>query len=380
MVGQNHSQAVPNFLLWELSQGNLGVLQQRNPGNAAGIGHSKAQRASRTTQPRHWAVPRKHIAEGPRGAAGRGEQGKGRPSWRALLRQRRLSPRASAALSSKSIGPSNEKKSDDTEVVPPVLSRTRRGSAYRKPGGRCSVGAHFSRAPAWLCRTDGGGAAPSESRTTRRSSLQFCYERGASAPIEIPWRAMLRRRPLLPRASAALSVIWGRGCAPQKSDDTEVVPPVLLRTRRVSAQRNPLEGDAPSAPIFPARQRGFIGGMGAGPRPAKIGRHGGPPSKATAASGLPALRLRLQARQPFGSFFLHPSGFLLTSGRLISRTAGQTEAEEVVAVARVVVVAAVGDSAVVRNAVPAAAADATVGGIYNILAPLPHIPTHVVNT
>ena len=72
MVGQNHSQAVPNFLLWELSQGNLGVLQQRNPGNAAGIGDSKAQRASRTTQPRHWAVPRKHIAEGPQGAAGRG--------------------------------------------------------------------------------------------------------------------------------------------------------------------------------------------------------------------------------------------------------------------------------------------------------------------
>ena len=89
---------------------------------------------------------------------------------------------------------------------------------------------------------------------------------------------MLRRRPLLPRASAALSVIWGRGCAPQKSDDTEVVPPVLLRTRRVSAQRNPLEGDAPSAPTSPVRQRGFVGDMGAGLRPAEVGRHGGRPS------------------------------------------------------------------------------------------------------
>ena len=89
---------------------------------------------------------------------------------------------------------------------------------------------------------------------------------------------MLRRRPLFPRASAALLVIWGRACAPQKSDDTEVVPPVLIRARRVSAQRNPLEGGAPSAPIFPARQRGFVGDMGAGLRPAKIGRHGGRPS------------------------------------------------------------------------------------------------------
>ena len=37
-----------------------------------------------------------------------------------------------------------------------------------------------------------------------------------------PWRAMLRRRPLFPRASAALSAGMGRGCAPQESDDTEV--------------------------------------------------------------------------------------------------------------------------------------------------------------
>ena len=146
-------------------------------------------------------------------------------AWRAMLRRRPLLPRASAALSviwGRGCAP---QKSDDTEVVPPVLLRARRVSAQRKP-----------------------------------------------------WRAMLRRRPLLPRASAALSVIWGRGCAPQKSDDTEVVPPVLLRARRVSAQRNPLEGDAPSAPTFPARQRGFIGGMGAGLRPAEVGRHGGRPS------------------------------------------------------------------------------------------------------
>ena len=46
-----------------------------------------------------------------------------------------------------------------------------------------------------------------------------------------------------------------------------------------------LEGDAPSAPIIPARQRGFVGRMGAGLRPARVGRHGGRPSKGTAASG-----------------------------------------------------------------------------------------------
>ena len=91
--------------------------------------------------------------------------------------------------------------------------------------GRCSVGAHFSRAPARPCRPDGGGATPRGSRTTRRSSLQFYHERGAAAPLEIPWRAMLRRRPFFSRASAALSAGWRRGYAPRKSDDTEVVPP-----------------------------------------------------------------------------------------------------------------------------------------------------------
>ena len=45
---------------------------------------------------------------------------------------------------------------------------------------------------------------------------------------------MLRRRPFFPRDSVALSAGWVRGFAPQKSDDTEVGPPVLLRARRES--------------------------------------------------------------------------------------------------------------------------------------------------
>ena len=225
MVGQNHSQAVPNFLLWELSQGNLGVLQQRNPGNAAGIGHSKAQRASRTTQPRHWAVPRKHIAEGPQGAAGRG---------RARQRSSLLEGAAPSA---------------------PTFPARQRGLVIEIdwPIEREKVGRH--------------GGRPSSFITN-----------AARQRLSKTWRAMLRRRPLFPRASVALSDGWGRGCAQRESDDTEVVPPVLLRARRVSAYRNPLEGDAPSAPTSPARQRGFVGGMGAGLRPAEVGRHGGRPS------------------------------------------------------------------------------------------------------
>ncbi len=77
---------------------------------------------------------------------------------------------------------------------------------------------------------------------------------------------------------------------------------------------------------------------------------------------------------------LHPSNFLFSSGRLVSRTAGQTEAGDAVAIVRGVAVVAVGDGAEARNVDPAAPAEAAVGGIYNILAPLPHIPTHVVNT
>ena len=198
-----------------------------------------------------------------------------------MLRRRPFFSRASAALSAGWGRGCAPRESDDPEVVPPVSSRARRESAPRNSGGRCSVGAHFSRAPARHCQADGGGAAPRRSRTTRRSSLQFYHDRGAGAPVEIPWRAMLRRRPFFPRDSAALSFGMGRGCAPRKSDDTEVVPPVLPRARRGSAPRNPLEGDAPSAPIFPARQRGLVRRMGAGLRPAKIGRHGGRPSKAT---------------------------------------------------------------------------------------------------
>ena len=159
-------------------------------------------------------------------------------TWRAMLRQRLLFPRASAAFVT------------DGGAAAPRESRTTRRSSLQfqhergaeapieNLGGRCSVGAHFSRAPARLCRLDGGGAAPRRSRTTRRSSLQFQHERGASAPIETPWRAERRRRPFFPCDSAALSAGWGRGFAPQKSDDTKVVPPVLLRARRGSAHRN----------------------------------------------------------------------------------------------------------------------------------------------
>ena len=101
-------------------------------------------------------------------------------------------------------------------------------------GGRCSVGAHFSRAP----------ARP--------------YQMGAVLRPARVGRHGLRLVDFTPRK--------------------EVIPPVLSRTRRGSAQRNPLEGDAPSAPTFPARQRGFVGDMGAGLRPAEVGRHGGRPS------------------------------------------------------------------------------------------------------
>ena len=184
MVGQNHSQAVPNFLLWELSQGNLGVLQQRNPGNAAGIGHSKAQRASRTTQPRHWAVPRKHITEGPQGAAGRG-------------RARQRSSLLEGAAPSAPTFPARQ-RSLVIEIDWPIE--------------REKVGRH--------------GGHPSSFITN-----------AARQRLSKTWRAMLRRRPLFPRASAALSDGWGRGCAPRESDDTEVVPPVLSRTRRGSAAR-----------------------------------------------------------------------------------------------------------------------------------------------
>ncbi len=180
---------------------------------------------------------------------------------------------------------------------PSNIPRTRRGSAYRKPGGRCSVGAHFSRAPARLCRTDGCGASPRISRTTQPRR----------------WEAPRKRLEEGPQG---------------------------MRSGRRAWQRSPLQGHR--------RLR-----SASSPAP--------PPSTAS-------LRLLL------------PSDFLLSSGRLVSRTAGQTETEAVVAEVRVVHAEAVGDSAAVRIVAPAAAAEATEGGIFNILAPLPHIPTHVVNT
>ena len=54
---------------------------------------------------------------------------------------------------------------------------------------------------------------------------------------------MLRRRPFFPRASAALSAGWGRGFAPRKSDDTEVVPPRPTNAARERLSKN-LEGEA----------------------------------------------------------------------------------------------------------------------------------------
>ena len=65
---------------------------------------------------------------------------------------------------------------------------------------------------------------------------------------------------------------------------------------------------------------------------------------------------------------------------LVSRTAGQTESEGEVPVVRDDVVVAVGDSSAVGDAAPATATEAAVGGgLCNILAPLPHIPAHVIN-
>jgi len=115
-------------------------------------------------------------------------------------------------------------------------------------GGRCSVGAHFSRAPAWPCQADGGGAAPRESRTTRRSSLQFYHERGAEAPLEtLGGRCSVGAH--FSRAPARhYRPEWGRGCAPQMSDDTAVVPPVYQRTRRGERPSKTLEGDAMKYP------------------------------------------------------------------------------------------------------------------------------------
>jgi len=49
--------------------------------------------------------------------------------------------------------------------------------------------------------------------------------------------------------------------------------------RSAEAPSKTLEGDALSAPIFPARLRGLVLRNGAGLRPARIERHGGRPSR-----------------------------------------------------------------------------------------------------
>jgi hypothetical protein len=116
-----------------------------------------------------------------------------RTPWRALLRQRRGFPRAGADLVDRNGAGLRPAKIGRHGGRPSNILRTRRGSAYRKPGGRCSVSAHFSRAQARLCRTDGGGASPRISRTTRRSSLQGHRRlRSASSPAPPPSTASLR--------------------------------------------------------------------------------------------------------------------------------------------------------------------------------------------
>ena len=77
----------------------------------------------------------------------------------------------------------------------------------------------------------------------------------------------------------------------------------------------PLEGDAPSAPTSPARQRGFLSRMGAGLRSAKIGRH--------------SLRLvdptpRREVIPPSSRRFLRPSSFPLSFEGLVFRAGGVT--------------------------------------------------------
>ncbi len=84
-----------------------------------------------------------------------------------------------------------------------------------------------------------------------------------------PWRAMLRRRPFFPRASAALSDGMRRGCAPHKSDDTEVVPPVSQRTRRVSAYRKPWRAMLRRRPFFQRASAALSDGMRRGFAPRK---------------------------------------------------------------------------------------------------------------
>ena len=122
---------------------------------------------------------------------------------------------------------------------------------------------------------------------------------------------------IFPRANAGrVFQEWGRGCAPRESDDTAVVPPVSPRARRGSAKRNPLEGDAPSEPIFPARQRGSVGRMGAGLRPAEVGRHGGRPSSFTTSAARKRQAPPLEGDAPSAPIIpARPRGFRDGRGR-----------------------------------------------------------------
>ncbi len=74
-----------------------------------------------------------------------------------------------------------------------------------------------------------------------------------------------------------------------------------------------------------------------------------------------------------------PSSFRLSLRSLVSRTADQTESEVDVPEVRVEGVVAAGNSGVVGVVEPATATDAAVGGKCDILAPLKHIPAHIIN-
>jgi len=155
--------------------------------------------------------------------------------------------------------------------------------------------------------------------------------------------------------------------------------PIRLTRPRWRAGKVGADGASPSKGFrwaLPRRVRDKTGGMtsvssdfrGAQPRP-----H--PAEKAALARGRSGHRrsIALQGFGPppvcqlSGSASKHgippaSSSFRLTSGRLISRTAGQTEAKGEVAGLREVVVVAGGDSASARIVVPAAAAEASAAG------------------
>ena len=285
--------------------------------------------------------------------------------------------------------------------------------------------------------------------TKRRPSLQDHRTRRGRASRN-PWRAVLRRRPCFPRASAGLSARRGRGCATRESDDAEVVPPgppqaprtrlskplegdapsapitparqrslvfpIRARLRLAKMGRHgavippkffprdaarerpskPLEGDAPSAPIFAARQRGLVDRNGAGLRHAKIERHGGRPSEkfpteaarehpskplegaAPSTPMFPARQRGLVGRMGaglrsarIGRHGGRPSKGTAASGWLISRIASDAKAEVEAPIGCVVVVGDFGDRAVDRSSVPTATAKIRIrGNVFKILTPL----------